>query len=512
MIKKLKTAAFSILPIIAFVLLIHFFVGKISTNILVTFLIGAVVLILGQAVFMVGIENSIEPMGGFVGGSVSTNKRFYIFIIFGLVFGVFSTIAEPDMQVFATKVASGGFGFGKFLFLIVAGVGVGSFISLALTRIVTRFNLNILLFISYAVIIVLAGFSSESGFAMSLDAGANTTGVVTSPFLLALGVGVARLVSSNKSSSEDSFGLIALSSAGPIIAVLVLNLIVNGTADASVLAVSNVASESLNVGELALSTLIDVAFSIIPLVVVFFVFEALFIKISRQEKKKLLLGSLITFIGFYLFLFGIELGLTGMGEAVGKVLKDSGNMVLISVITALLGFFVVFSEPSIRVLSRQIEDVTNRNIKSSVVLISTAVAIMLASVLVVLRLFYDISIWWYVGVIYGLSFILALFVPKLFTAIAFDSGGVATGTLTVAFIFPIISGVAGGGLDGYGSIAILTMVPILVMEVLGLVYVVQVQVDKRVARKILVSLSKTEDKFSNIKKLKAKHENAFSKF
>lgn len=505
MINKLKTALFSILPIIAFVLLIHLFVGKVDTNVLLCFLIGSVILIVGQAVFLTGIENSIEPMGEFVGGAVSTNKRFYIFLIFGLVFGLFSTIAEPDMQVFATKVVIAGFNINKFLFLIVAGFGVGAFISIALLRLAFKASLNIVLFISYLIVVVLAAFSSESGFCMSLDAGANTTGVVTSPFLLALGVGVARLTSSNKNSAdEDSFGLIALSSVGPIIAVLILNIIINGSSAPDGVLLDNAHA---NTGVLVLikSTLLDVAFSIIPLVVVFFVFEALFIKISRQEKKKLMLGSVITFVGFFLFLFGIELGLTSMGEAIGFVLGKTGSVVIISVITALLSFFIVFSEPSIRILSKKIEEVTNGTIRSTLVLVATGISIMLATVLVVLRIEYNISIWWYVGVVYGLAFLLMIIVPKMFSAVAFDSSGVATGTLTVAFIFPIMMGVSGGK-DSFGVIAILTMVPILVMQVIGLMYILHVRVDNRVKRKMLVNLSKTEDKFSNVKKLKTHHE------
>lgn len=510
MIKKLKTATFSILPIVAFVLIIHFFVGSVNTGVLVNFLIGSVILIIGQSVFLTGIENSIEPMGEFVGGSVSTNKRFYIFIIFGLIFGVFSTIAEPDMQVFASKVIIMGFGFNKFAFLLVAGLGVGAFISISLLRIVTKFSLNLLLFISYAIVFVLAIFNSETAFGVGLDAGANTTGVVTSPFLLALGVGVARLTSSRQA-ADDSFGLIALSSVGPVIAVLILNLL---TGDVSQDVASVTSSNAMDSGVLSmvLEVFIDVAFSIIPLIIVFFVFEALFIKISKQEKKKLLFGSFITMVGFFLFLFGIEFGLTDMGEAIGVALGKTENILLIMFVTSLLGFFVVFSEPSIRVLSTQIEDVTNRNISSKVVMVATGLAIMLASIFVVLRIYFDISLWWFAGVVYGLAFVLSLFVPKLFTAIAFDSSGVATGTITVAFIFPIMIGLSGGGLNGFGTIAILTMVPCLVMEILGLVYAIQVKVDRRVAKKILLSLSKTEDKFSNIKNLKKRHEELYERF
>lgn len=501
MIKKLKTAAFSILPIVAFVLIYHFFVHRFSTEVLLSFIVGAVVLILGQSVFLVGIEKSIEPMGEYVGSSVQSNKRFYVYIIFGIIFGVFATIAEPDIQVFALKASQAGFG-AKFVIMLVAGLGVGVFISLALVRLVSKISLNLVLFVSYLIVFVLAFFAGETALSMSLDAGANTTGVVTSPFLLALGVGVAKIMGGNTNKDEDKFGLIALSSVGPIIAVLVMCIIFGGN--------SQVAEQVLEKNSLLwLETLKDVSFSIIPLVISFFVFEALFIKISKQEKVKLIVGTIITFIGFYLFLFGIELGLTPMGGEFGKALRELDSTIIVILLCGVLGFFVVFSEPSIKILAKQIENVTNRNIKAKLVVSAIAVSVMLSITLVVLKINYGFSIWWIAGIIYGLAFLLMPFVPKLFTAIAFDSSGVATGTLTVAFIFPICAGLSGSITGSFGAIAIMTMMPILVMEIIGLIYQISIEVDKRVVRRILVNLSKTEDKFSNISKLKNKHEEEF---
>lgn len=502
MIKKLKSSLFSIIPIIAFVLVMHLFVQKIETEVFLNFFIGIGLLIVGQAIFLTGIDKSIEPMGQYVGSSVSSNKRFIVYVIFGFVFGVFATIAEPDMQVFALKVGQSGLNISKTLLLIVVSVGVGAFISLSLVRLVTKWNLKIVLFVSYLVVAVLAFFVTEQQFAMSLDTGASTTGVVTSPFLLALGVGVVRIISSGNTKDEDSFGLIALSSVGPIIASLILCIVSCGdSAGASVASVSTT--------PLWLETLIDVAFSIIPLVLVFFIFEGIFIKISTQEKKKLLLGTLITFVGFYLFLFGIEFGLSGMGEYLGKIVSGIGSIGLIILICAVLGFFIVFSEPSIKILANQIEEVTNRNIRSKLVVVAIAVSVMISMSICVLRVYYNLSLIWIFGIIYGLAFILVLFVPKLFVAIAFDSSGVATGTLTIGFLFPLIVGLSGTIESGFGIIAIISMMPILVMELLGLIYNIIVKVDKIKVTRIMLKLSKTEDKYSNIEELKIRHEKMY---
>ena len=497
MIKKLKTIGLSLLPIFAFVLIMHFFVQEIETEVFVNFFIGCGILILGQVVFLTGIENSIEPMGEFIGNSVSNNKRFYIYIIFAIIFGVVSTIAEPDMQVFSSTVVVAGYQINKFVFLIVAGIGVGTFIALALVRVALKFSFNITLFVAYLAVFVIAIFAGEDSLSLGLDAGANTTGVVTSPFLLALGVSIASITSGNKLKDEDGFGFIALSSVGPVLAIGVLMLFVDRSGNAI---------STLNEGRaLWFETLLDVSLSIIPLVVIFFIFEAIFIKISRQEKKKLLFGSFITFIGFYLFLFGINFGLGEMGVALGSVLRNL-NPVVIAVVCALLGFLIVFSEPSVRILANKIEETTNRNIRAPLVLTAIAISVMLAMVLCVLRIVCDISIWWYVGIIYGLAFLLMLVTPKLFVSMAFDSSGVATGTMTVAFLFPIITGLSGSVSGGFGTIAILSMTPIVVMEILGVVYRIVVSVDNRKTAKLLVSLSRTEDKFSNIGKLKVRHE------
>lgn len=498
MIKKLKTIGLSLLPIFAFVLIMHFFVQKIETEVFVNFFIGSFILILGQVVFLTGIEKSIEPMGEFIGNSVSNNKRFYVYIIFAIVFGIVSTVAEPDMQVFSSTVVVAGYSVNKFLFLIVGGVGVGIFIAIALVRLALKFSLNITLFIAYLAFFIIAIFAGEEALGLSLDAGANTTGVVTSPFLLALGISVARMVSGNKVKDEDGFGFIALSSVGPVLAISILMLFVNkGSATTGAVVSDN---------PLWLETLLDVSLSLIPLVVVFFIFEALVIKISKQEKKKLLLGSFITFVGFYLFLFGINFGLGDMGVALGIILRSLDNPTLISIICALLGFLIVFSEPSVRILANQIEEATNRNIKAPLVLIAIAISVMVAMAMCVVRIVYGFSIWWYVGIIYGLAFVLMIFAPKLFVSIAFDSSGVATGTMTVAFLFPIVSGLAGSVAGGFGMIAVLSMTPILVMEILGVIYRIVVSVDNRKTAKILLRLSRTEDKFSNVGKLKARHE------
>lgn len=502
MLKRIKQLSLSILPIVAFVLILHFGVQRFDNSVLINFLVGTVIFVIGQAIFLTGLDSSIVPMGEYVGNSACDQKRFYIYIIFAVVFGIVSTIAEPDLQVFSTKVVLGGFSIPKIWLMLGAGAGVGLCLALGLVRIIKSIPYNLIMIILFAIVGVFIIFTSDGELAMSLDMAASTTGVVTSPFLLAFGIGVAKMVSHKESGQEDNFGLIGISSIGPIILVLLLSVVFNGGK-------TGASATAVNELPLWLEILKDVSLSLLPLVAVFFIFEFFFIKISKQEKKKLLLGSLVTFIGFYMFLFGVELGFSEMGVEVGKVINNFDNVIVSILICSLLSFTLVFAEPSIRIFAKEIEDVTNRNIRSWLILVAIGVSVLVSSIMMVLKLYFNIPIWILFVVCYGLVLILSFFVNKMFTAIAFDSSGVATGTLTVAFVFPIMIGIGGSGASSFGTLGIMVMFPTLVMELIGLVFTIMVKSDDRKTRKILLKLSRTDDKYSNIDKIREKHEREF---
>ena len=502
MFKRIKQLSLSILPIVAFVLVLHFGVQKFDNSVLINFLVGTVIFVIGQAIFLTGLDSSIVPMGEYVGNSVNDQRRFYIYIIFGLVFGIVSTIAEPDLQVFSTKVVLGGFSIPKIWLMLGAGLGVGLCLALGLVRIVKSIPYNLLLILLFAVIGVFIVFTTDGELSVSLDVAASTTGVVTCPFLLAFGIGIAKIVSHKNSSKDDNFGLIGLSSIGPIIIVLLLSVIFKDSS-------ASVGSDTAKELPLWLETLKDVSLSLLPLVVVFFIFEFFFIKISRQEKKKLLLGSLVTFVGFYMFLFGAELGFSEMGVQVGKVINGFDNIWLTIIICSLLSFTLVFSEPSIRIFAKEIEDVTNRNIRAWLILVAIGLSVLVSTVMIILKIYFSIPMWILFAVCYGLVLVLSFFVDKMFTAIAFDSSGVATGTLTVAFVFPIMIGIGGGSEGSFGTLGIMVMFPTLVMELIGLVFTIIVKSDDRKTRKILLKLSRTDDKYSNIDKIREKHQREY---
>lgn len=498
-LKRMRSPLFAITPIVAFVLVVHFFFHRFETVTLVSFLVGSVIFVFGQVIFLLGLEKSLVPMGEYVGNSSDKLGKFFVILIFGFVFGLFSAIAEPDLQVFANSAIAEGFPVPRILFVFGAGFGAGTFIALALYRLTTKIPISVVIFGFYIIAFVLAIFVSEKNFSIALDASVTTMGVITSPFLLSLGVGVARMKGSSASNRQDNFGLIAISAIGPFIMLLILAFIFRNSS-----AVASVGGDGL---PLWLETLKDVSLSLLPLIGVFFVFEIIFIKISNREVKKLLLGSLVAFAGFFLYLFSIELGFVGMGEEIGKFLGSVGSAWVAVAVCSVFSFFICFSEPAVKILGEQVEKISNGNIKAKLVVTTIGISIVIAVFLSVFRVFFGISIWYFIIPIFSLAFILSFFASKTFTAIAFDSAGVAAGSLTIAFVFPIMLGMSAGSAlsTAFGVVAICSMTPIVIVQIMGILYKISVKIESKREAKLLIRFSRTADKYSNIEALEKRH-------
>lgn len=498
-LKRMKSPLFAIVPIVAFVLVVHFFFHKFETRTLISFLVGSGIFVVGQVLFLIGIEKSLVPMGEYVGNSSDKMGKFFVILIFGFIFGLFSAIAEPDLQIFANSAITAGFPVPRLLFVFGAGFGTGAFIALALYRLTTKIPINVVIFGFYIIAFVLAIFVSEKNFSIALDTSATTMGVITSPFLLSLGMGVARMKGSASSNRQDNFGLIAISAIGPSLILLILAFVFRNNVVSEVSASSTL--------PLWLETLKDVSLSLLPLIGVFFVFEIIFIKISNREVKKLILGSLVTFAGFFLYLFSIELGFVGMGEEIGKFLGSVGSVWIAVAVCSVFSFFICFSEPAVKILGKQVEKISNGNIKSSLVVTTIGISIVIAVFLSVFRVFFGISIWFFIIPIFTLAFILSFFASKTFTAIAFDSAGVAAGSLTIAFVFPIMLGMSGDGLlsMAFGVVAICSITPIVVVQIMGILYRINVKIESKREARMLIRFSRTTDKYSNIEALEKRH-------
>ncbi len=492
---KLKDVGLSMLPILLVVLLLNFGFYSFSSSLLLKFVASVFIITIGEVLFLTGVDSSVMKMGDRVGRSVNKFSKLAVILFFAFIFGLFATVAEPDLSVLSVQASSTGLlNVPKFLFIFVVGAGVGVFVAFALFRIVKNINYKLVMLAIFVFIFIVAIFVPNNLIALAFDTGGATTGIITSPFLLALASGIAK----NKSSvsHSDNFGVVGIASTGPILAILLLSLIAG--VRGNTVEVAN--SLDLNI---FLDVLINTMLAFLPLVLVYVIFDLCFLKTSKKKKIKMFLGSLITFVGLYLFLFGIDFGMIEMGEEVGLFLasKSPAFVILVSVI---IGFLITFTEPAVRVLGAQVESVSQGNIRRVVVTIAIAISMMLAVSLSSIKIMYNISIWYILGIGYGIILLLMPFSSSTFVAIAFDSGGVASGPMSAAFILPLMIGFAsqnGGNVEGFGLIAIVGMMPIFVLEVLGIVYKIKVNANSSRQYKKALRISYGLDMYSNIESL-----------
>lgn len=492
---KLKDVGLSMLPILLVVLLLNFCFYSFSSSLLLKFVASVFIITIGEVLFLTGVDSSVMKMGDRVGRSVNKFSKLAVILFFAFIFGLFATVAEPDLSVLSAQASSTGLlNVPKFLFIFVVGAGVGVFVAFALFRIVKNINYKLVMLAIFVFIFIVAIFVPNNLIALAFDTGGATTGIITSPFLLALASGIAK--NKNSVSHSDNFGVVGIASTGPILAILLLSLIAG--VRGNTVEVAN--SLDLNI---FLDVLINTMLAFLPLVLVYVIFDLCFLKTSKKKKIKMLLGSLITFVGLYLFLFGIDFGMIEMGEEVGLFLasKSPAFVILVSVI---IGFLITFTEPAVRVLGAQVESVSQGNIRRVVVTIAIAVSMMLAVSLSSIKIMYNISIWYILGIGYGIILLLMPFSSSTFVAIAFDSGGVASGPMSAAFILPLMIGFAsqnGGNVEGFGLIAIVVMMPIFVLEVLGIVYKIKVNANSSRQYKKALRISYGLDMYSNIESL-----------
>ena len=456
------------------------------------FSLSALLLVVGLGLFSLGADLAMTPMGEQIGSGLSRQRKLWLLLTVSFVLGMLITVAEPDLQVLAGQVSS--VMNGKVLIYAV-GAGVGAFLLVAVARIVFRRALSDLLMLFYMLLFGLALLLTVSGksplLPVAFDSGGVTTGPITVPFIMALGVGISAVLGDRRS-QENSFGLVALCSIGPVIAVMVLGLFSRGeiTYEVPDYAVSGgVASGILEpLGQVAR----EVALALGLIILFFLLCQVLFLKLPRKLLKKIGLGILFTYLGLVLFLTGVNAGFMPIGCRLGKCLA-SGSPALLVGLGCLMGVLVVLAEPAIHVLKRQVEDVTGGYITGKSMLLGMCVGVGLSIGLSMLRIVLDFPLVYYVIPGYFLSLALSLFVPPVYTAVAFDSGGVASGPMTSGFILPFAIGacvtVQGGDAvlrDAFGVVALVAMTPLITIQLLGFRGIVARRVsERRAMRRIL---------------------------
>ena len=472
--EKLWEALRAVLPIVGIVLALCFSVAPISPSILLCFLLGAVMIVLGMMFFTLGAQASMTPMGERVGTAVTRSRRLPVIIGMGFLLGFLITISEPDLQVLAGQVPA----VPSMTLILAVAAGVGAFLVLALLRMLLGIPLSPVLVFSYAVVFVLALFVPRDFLAVAFDSGGVTTGPMTVPFIMALGVGISA-IRSDRHAADDSFGLVALCSIGPILAVLILGMIFRPEDSAYAAPVLPEISHSVELWALfrsGLPTYIkEIAVSLLPIALLFGVFQLFVLKLSARKLKKIGVGLVYTYVGLVLFLTGANVGFMPAGNYLGQVMASLNARWIIVPVGMVIGYFIVKAEPAVYVLNRQVEEITDGAIPSSAMGAGLSIGVAASVGLALVRVLTGVSVLWFLIPGYAIAIILSFFVPKIFTAIAFDSGGVASGPMTAAFLLPFAQGAClavGGNIvtDAFGVVAMVAMTPLIAIQLLGVAY------------------------------------------
>ena len=472
--EKLMEALKAVLPIVGIVLALCFSAAPISPSILLCFLLGAAMIMAGMMFFTLGAEASMTPMGERVGTAVTRSRRLPVIVLMGFLLGFLITISEPDLQVLAGQVPA----VPSLTLILSVAAGVGVFLVVALLRMLFGVALPPLLVFFYGVVFALAFFVPKDFLAVAFDSGGVTTGPMTVPFIMALGVGISA-IRSDRHAAADSFGLVALCSIGPILAVLALGMIFRPEEGAYTAPVLPDISDSVELWALfrdGLPTYMkEIALSLLPITALFGVFQAVSLRLSLRTLKKIGVGLVYTYAGLVLFLTGANVGFMPAGNYLGQVMASLDARWIIVPVGMVIGYFIVKAEPAVYVLNRQVEEITDGAIPSSAMGASLSIGVAASIGLAMVRVLTGISILWFLIPGYAIAIVLSFFVPKIFTAIAFDSGGVASGPMTAAFLLPFAQGACaavGGNIvtDAFGVVAMVAMTPLIAIQVLGVVY------------------------------------------
>ncbi|MBQ0003400.1 MAG: DUF1538 domain-containing protein [Treponema sp.] len=485
---KLKETAMSVFPVMVIVLLLGFTIVPLEKIMLVRFVVGGIMLILGLTIFLLGVDLGIQPMGERCGAELTKKKNLILLLIAAFAIGFIVTAAEPDIQVFSDQVKRIFSQVNKQAITFVIAAGVGLFIMIGLLRTVMNISIKLTLFISYLILFVIMFFAPSSFVGIAFDSGGATTGPMTVPFIMAMGLGVSQV----RQDSENSFGLTGICSVGPVMAVLIYSVVMKnfGLLDAASLECSQAAESAVVSGGILYeifhpfkmiigSTICESLISIIPLFALFIVFQISLLKMTGLQVTRIIIGFIYSLIGLTIFLIGVNGGFSQAGSALGKSLGTSalsnGGIWygILIVIGFAFGAIIVCAEPAVWVLSEQVETVSGGTIKRKSLLVFLSVGTAIAIGLSLLRSLLGFDLKWVLVAGYSLAMILMIFCPSMFSGIAFDSGGVASGPLTSTFILSFTLGAAACGknaVDSFGVIALVAMMPLIAIQIMGIMF------------------------------------------
>lgn len=475
LIEKIKESLGSVLPVAAVVFLLMISIVPISGELFFMFFVGTVFLVVGIGLFTLGADTSMIIIGEEIGAKLVKLRKVWFILPVCFLIGVLVTVAEPDLKVLAdqTPIVE------STVMIWAVGVGVGLFLAVAFLRIFLQVRISVLFIIFYALVF---GFACSplisSGFIpTAFDSGGVTTGPITVPFIMALGLGLSS-IRGDKTSAEDSFGLVAMCSIGPILTVLILGAL-NSTETVSQTLTPAGSYDSVSE---AFAQFIkafphymeEVASALLPIIVFFLIFNFISLKLDKKTLIKIFVGLAFTYIGLVLFLTGANVGFMPIGQYLGESLGGSKFSWILVPIGMIIGYFIVSAEPAVHVLKQQVETITEGRITGKALGMSLALGVAASVGIAMLRCLTGISILWFIIPGYAFALIISCIVPPIFTSVAFDAGGVASGPLTATFLLPLAMGACssvGGNIaeDAFGIVAMVAMTPLLTIQILGLI-------------------------------------------
>ena len=468
---KFKESISSILPVMVIMLIISFFLGFNNVTI-ATLLISTLLLIMGITMFSLGASLSMMEMGKFISNKLLKTKKILLIFFVSFIVGIVITVAEPDLKVLASQMTA----ISDTTLILFVGIGVGLFLGIAALRIIFQINIKKIIFFCYMILILMLFISNSNIIPLAFDSGGVTTGPISVPFILSIGIGFSSL-NSRKNTSDDSFGLIALCSIGPILTILIMGLFVNSDFTYKYNISEQLTSFSVMISNFLYEIIPickDVLISMLPIFFVYIIFILINKKIDIKQFVKVLIGMIVTLIGLTLFFVGVNVGYLNIAYLIGINLFTKINSLLV-IIGFIIGFVIVKAEPAVSILTEQIEKITDGSIKKSVMNNTIAIGVAIAVSLSIFRLINGFSIIPFLVFGYLIVLILMFFCPDIFTMISFDSGGAVTGPMTTSFLLPFIIGICyacGGNVltDAFGLVAFVAMSPLITIQILGIIY------------------------------------------
>jgi len=476
--KRILSNIYSVLPIIVIVLASHFLFAPLQSYQLIRFGIGTIFLIIGLTLFLIGVDLAIAPLGQLTGVALVKTNKLWMVVIGGVLLGFFISVAEPGLLVLAAQISQAAANtLSSLVIVIIVSIGMAVMVAFGFLRIVYGWPLYIVLLVLYGLIFILALFADPTFIAIAFDTSGATTGVLAVPFILALAFGISSIRKDSKGSEKDSFGLVAIASTGPVFAILLLNLFNRSLSFGGTYVPPPVDTDVfMAFVRIMPDLLLESLVVLIPLIAIFIVLNFWKFKLKRRPFARIIKGFVYVLIGLFIFLVGVNGGFMEVGLELGVKLMN-GSSIPLFVIAFLLGAMTIIAEPAVHVLTQQIEDVTAGYIKPKAVYAALALGVGIAIVLTVVRIKVpNLQVWHFILPSFFIALLLMFFTPKVFVAIGFDAGGVATGPIIVSFIVSFVQGIASQSgafasiADGFGMIALVAVIPIITLEVLGIIY------------------------------------------